>query len=185
MLSHKNGYLFKTIDMDLAASSISTYKTEIRNWILRTFNEEAKILDVGAGSGTYYELLHDKFKLIDAVEIYYPNIIDYELLKKYRSVAYANIVDLKYPNYDLIIFGDVLEHLKVEEAQKVLTYAANKCVNMIVAVPYKWSQEGNENEYERHIQDDLTHELVLERYPMLQVLYHDMIYGYYTKRICK
>jgi 2-polyprenyl-3-methyl-5-hydroxy-6-metoxy-1,4-benzoquinol methylase len=167
--------------MDGAAFSYGTYKQEVKNWICDNFEPGASILDVGAGSGTYGNLLKDKYHNIDGVEIYYPNIIDYKLLDLYRAVYCRNIVGLEYPSYDLIIFGDVIEHLSVEDAQKVLDYARNKCRNMIVAVPYRYHQEGNENEHERHIQDDLTKENVLERYPFLKPLYTNFSYGYYIK----
>ena len=168
--------------MDKAAFSYKRYKDEVRDWVRENFKPDAFILDVGAGSGTYQILLGDIFHNIDAVEIYKPNIRDYGLLEKYRSVSYRNIVGLEYQPYDLIIFGDVIEHLSVEDAQKVLEYARTRCKNMIVAVPYSYKQFGNENEHECHVQYDLTHEVVLERYPMLQLLKGDDVYGYYIKK---
>ena len=174
--------MLKYLIMDNAAASYWIYKEEVKKWIYEHFNENANILDVGPGRGTYWELLHGKYKNIDAVEIYRPNIIDYKLLDKYRFVANRNIVDMEYGKYDLAIFGDVLEHLTVEDAQKVLAYAVNKCKEVIVAVPYRYKQQGNENKYEEHIQNDLTHEIVLQRYPILKVLYKNDSYGYYIKR---
>ncbi len=168
--------------MDTKAASIGTFKQDVKKWIYDNFDKDSTILDVGAGRGTYYDLLEGKYKKMDAVEIYQPNITDYELLKKYRSVSCRNIVDFEYDHYDLIIFGDVIEHLTVEDAQKVLKYAEGRCKNMLVAVPYKWVQDGNENVYEKHIQDDLTHELVLERYPLLILLRGDKRYGYYVRK---
>lgn len=168
--------------MDGAAASYPIFKQEVKNWIYNNFHDNnTTILDVGAGSGTYFNLLENRYKNIDAVEIYHPNIIDYNLLEKYRFVSYRNIVDLEYDDYDLIIFGDVIEHLTVDDAKKVLEYASDRCKDMIVAVPYNYHQDGNENEHEKHIQDDLTHENFMERYPGLKVLYKNAYYGYYVK----
>lgn len=167
--------------MDKAAASYLYNKDKVREWIYENFKENSSILDVGAGQGTYKNLLGDKYKNIDAVEIYFPNIIDYKLLELYRCVYNRNVIGLEYPNYNLIIFGDVIEHMTVEDAKNVLEYASGKCDDMIVAVPYTYKQHGNENKWEEHIQDDLTQENVLERYPMLKPLYIDRVYGYYTK----
>lgn len=164
------------------AYSYSYYKQEVRNYLINMFDSKSKVLDVGAGEGTYYELLKDHFKLIDAVEVFKPNIIKYNLKRKYHKVYNINIKDFKYEYYDLIIFGDIIEHLEVEEAQKVLEYAYNHCKDMIVAVPYELEQGIEDNNiYEIHKQADLTHEIVLERYPYLKLLYKNDIYGYYRK----
>lgn len=168
--------------MDKAAFSYQTFKEDIKNWVIKNFKPDSTILDVGAGSGTYSKLLGKFFPNIDAVEIYRPNITDYNLFSLYRFVSNRSIVGLEYPFYDLIIFGDVIEHLSVEDAQKVLEYASERCHNLIVAVPYSYKQDGNENEHEHHIQSDLTQENVLERYPMLKPLFIDKRYGYYIKK---
>lgn len=168
--------------MDNGATSYGYFKYEIREWIINNFDKNIKILDVGPGCGTYYNLLNDKFKNIDAVEIHEPNITDYKLKEKYKNVFNCNIVDFEYEHYDLIIFGDVLEHLTIEEAQKVLNYAFERCDELIVAVPYCYKQGPHpENKYEEHIQDDLTKENIKQRYPMLKLLYGNNSYGYYIK----
>lgn len=164
------------------ATSYEFYKDGIKEYLKGKFCENATILDVGAGCGTYYNLLHDYYKNIDAVEIFKPNIDNYELEKKYREIYNTNIKDFKYCDYDIIIFGDIIEHLTVKDAQKVLKYAYNHCVEMIVAVPYMCEQgEFAGNKYEIHKQDDLTQENMLERYPMLKLLYANDLYGYYVK----
>ena len=164
------------------ARSYSTFKSEIREWICENFERDASILDVGAGSGTYYNLLGDEFRNIDAVEVYAPNIKNYDLRNKYQNVYNENIVGFEYNYYDLIIFGDILEHLTIEDAQKVLNYACDRCKDLIVAVPYLLPQEANENAYEKHIQDDLTPEIMEERYPCLKPLFQNSAYGYYIKK---
>lgn len=164
------------------ATSYPFFKEEVKEYLKSKFTENARVLDVGAGCGTYYNLLSDYFKEIDGVEVFKPNIENYELEKKYREVYNINIKDFKHSDYDVIIFGDVIEHLTVKEAQKVLKYAYNHCREMIVAVPYMCVQdEYGGNVYEIHKQDDLTEENMLERYPMLKLLYADDLYGYYVK----
>ena len=148
------------------AYSYGFYKEEVAQYLKDNFSDMSKVLDVGAGCGTYYNYLHDYFKHMDAVEVFKPNIDNYELEKYYDNVFNVNILDFKYDYYayDIIIFGDVLEHLTVEDAQNVLNYALE------------------DNVYEVHKQPDLTPENVLERYPNLQLLYGNELYGYYIKK---
>ena len=164
------------------ATSYPFFKDEVKEYLKGKFTENARILDVGAGCGTYYNLLSDYFKEIDGVEVFKPNIDNYELEKKYNHIYNTNIINFKHPYYDIIIFGDIIEHLDIKEAQEVIKYAYNMCDEMIVAVPYMCVQgEYGGNVYEIHKQDDLTKENMLGRYPMLKLLYADDLYGYYVK----
>jgi hypothetical protein len=117
-----------------------------------------------------------------AVEIYKPFA---DKLNGYRQVYNADINGFKYEPYDLIIFGDVLEHLTVENAQKALDYAWPRCRDLVVAVPFLYPQGPvGGNEHEAHIQDDLTPSLMKVRYPKLEVLYDTwQMYCYYHKGV--
>ena len=164
------------------AKSYEFYKNEVASYLKGIFTKNARVLDVGAGEGTYYNYLGDYFKEMDAVEVFKPNIDNYKLEMKYNKVYNVDIKDFKYDFYDIIIFGDIIEHLEVEEAFKVLMYAYERCKELIVAVPYMYEQGIEEdNVYEIHKQPDLTPENVLERYPMLKLLYKNDVYGYYIK----
>lgn len=166
------------------ATSYKFYKKSIKKYLIDKFPEDAKILDVGAGCGTYYNLLKGFFfqKNFYAVEVFEPNIDKYDLKSKYEYVFNTDIKDFEYDFFDIIIFGDVIEHLTVEEAQQVLKYAYDRCKEMIVAVPYEMEQGiAEDNVYEIHKQPDLTPENMLERYPMLKLLHKNSKYGYYVK----
>lgn len=164
------------------AFSYNYYKEEIKDYLVSKFKGNAKVLDVGAGCGTYWYLLHDYYKTIDAVEVFKPNIENYKLKDKYHKIYNIDIKNLKYDNYDIIIFGDVIEHLEINEAQEVLKYAYNHCKEMIVAVPYELEQdEVGGNTYEIHKQADLTDKIMKQRYPYLKLLYKNDLYGYYAK----
>ena len=149
--------------------SLDIGKDLVCEWIRDNFPEEISILDVGACDGKWKNLLPE-YKNMDAVEAWEPNCITIEPL--YRKVVHKDIVDFHYDAYDLIIFGDVIEHLEVPAAQRVLRYAATRCVDMIVAVPYQYPQDAiYGNPWEIHKQPDLTAEIFAERYPDLEVLY--------------
>lgn len=164
------------------ATSYAIFKKEITDYLKSNFNRDVKILDVGAGEGTYLPFLQDYFTNIEAVEVFKPNIENFNLIERYNKVYNINILDFKYKFYDIIIFGDIIEHLEIREAQRVLQYAFNRCKEMIVAVPYLSPQGIEEdNIYEIHKQDDLTDRIMKDRYPYLKNVFKNEKYGYYIK----
>lgn len=166
------------------ATSYATYKREITDYLKSNFDKNARILDVGAGEGTYLPFLQDYFTNIEAVEVFKPNIDNFDLEHRYKKVYNIDILDFEYTYYDIIIFGDIIEHLTVEEAQAVLKYAFDRCKEMIVAVPYLSPQGVEEdNIYEIHKQDDLTDEIMKQRYPYLKNVFKNDKYGYYIKEV--
>lgn len=162
-------------------ASLDIGKRESVEWIARNFSKGSTCLDVGACDGKWGKLLND-FLIIDGIEIYKDNIGKHKLNDIYRKVFLGDIRNFTFNHYDLIIFGDVLEHMSVEDAQKVLDYAWDRCRNLLVAVPYQWVNRSHYgNPWEVHIQDDLTPENTLERYPRLKPLFIYERYGYYIK----
>jgi len=92
------------------AGSIDRFDDIVVKWIKKNFSKNTKVLDVGAGSGKYYDYLNTYFtEKFDALEIYNPNIIIHELEKKYNKVYNMNILDFKdWNDYDFYIFGDII-----------------------------------------------------------------------------
>lgn len=161
--------------------SLDLGKDIVCEWIRSNFKSDASILDVGACDGKWKQLLTE-YENMDAVEAWEPNCFLCEPL--YRKTFHKDIAEFDYGKYDLIIFGDVIEHMNVPTAQRVLQYAAERCKDFIVAVPYLWPQDSlYGNPWERHQQADLTAEVVAERYPELEVL-HDTgrNYCFYHKK---
>ena len=148
-------------------SSYDYGKPEVCAWIRRHFPPDAAILDVGACDGKWRRLLPE-YPNMDAVEAFEPNLAR---LQGYRSVFHSDICDFSYDWYDVIIFGDIVEHLSVDAAKSELEYARDRCRDMIVAVPFRYEQGAlYGNPYEVHVQDDLTPEIFAERYPGFEVL---------------
>ena len=161
--------------------SYGYFKKEYAEHLFENFSIDIDILDVGAGCGTYGDLLKQDFKNIDAIEIYEPYRKQFELDKLYRSVYIGDVKELNLFLYNYIIMGDVLEHMSVEDAQELLQKIYDNHIYCMVAVPYKMPQgDVGGNKHERHLQDDITHELFIERYPMMQLLFMNEHYGYYV-----
>ena len=92
-------------------------KEFISGWIRGRHKDGSTCLDVGAGDGKWFNLI-GSFMTMDAVEIFQPNIDWNHLKEKYRQVWCTDIDGFQYDWYDVIIFGDVIEHMDVEKAQR-------------------------------------------------------------------
>lgn len=157
-------------------------KTEAIEWIKSHFKQGDTCLDVGACDGKWAKLL-DGYLDIEACEIFLMNIRKNELETLYKKVYCCDIKNLEYKYYDLIIFGDVIEHMTVEDAQKSIKYAWDRCKDMIVVVPYLYYQdEMYGNKYEKHLQPELTPKLFDKRYPGFEVFWENGEYAYYHKK---
>ena len=167
-------------------TSYPLYKDSVRNWFLQNVSLDTSILDIGAGCGTYSDLLRGYGYKMHAVEIWEPYIKQYDLNNKYSCVYEENILKMPFDlldTYDFFILGDVLEHLSVEDAQWLMNFLKIKGKQYLVAVPYVMEQgEYEGNIHETHLQPDLTPENMLERYPDLELLYGNNFYGYYTNK---
>lgn len=171
------------MDDRLMAQMLMRYRDENLDWAglkVRTiveneFTPSASILDVGAGKGKY-RLLLPEYSWVDAVEIWEPYVTGFQLREMYRSVYERDIHEVAEEffharvKYDLVIMGDVLEHLDVGAARRVITWLKPVASEIIIVVPYEYAQgEEHGNPYQEHKQPDLTVENMHERYPDLRL----------------
>lgn len=141
---------------------------EPRSWVIDKIKsiDPYTILDIGAGEGTWADLLNHLNKQIDAIEVFKPYIEKYGLRKKYDSVFNVNVLDWDDFNYDLVILGDVLEHMTKDEAITLMERVASSAKYAIITIPIIHFPQGIEenNPFERHIKDDWTHQEVLDTF---------------------
>lgn len=151
-------------DMENNGHGVSAFENEklIRDLALGV--RPKKILDVGAGSGYYGRILANQRIKMDAVEIW-PASVEY--LKQsgwYNWVAEMDIRDYKYDDgiYDIVIFGDVLEHLSLEDAVAVFEYAQTHSALVVISIPNSnYPQESlYGNDHERHLIEDPVTDLI-------------------------
>ena len=154
-----------------------------------------RVLDLGCGYGIYGRMIdRECYKVgVDAVD-YRKR---FNLIEVYDKVYVHDIRDIHFlrrlGSFDLTIAGDVLEHMTADDARKVLNTIERMSKAIIVAFPYTWEQKNwHHNRWEDHVQDDLTPELVAQRYPELKLhsIYNSdeepwngaPFYGYYLWR---
>ena len=150
--------------------------------VLARWPSGAQVLDIGPGAGAMRNLLPANY-VMDCVEIFEPYVARFNLRERYRTVHVADARTWNLPQrYDVVIMGDVLEHLSVEDAAMLLTRLSYWCSHIIVSVPWNYPQGPAEgNDAETHLQPDLTPEVMASRYPQLAHLFTGGILGVYEQ----
>lgn len=135
-----------------------TSSTEGKEWLVPRILAElpGSVLDVGAGAGTYSKLLHaaPAGTKVTALEIYRPYVAEFGLHDIYDRVIVADVRRRKLAGYDVIILGDIIEHMSEEDAAKVWVKArkaARKAVFASIPLGVHPQDAVNGNEHECHV----------------------------------
>ena len=144
--------------------SIRENNTDLRQFVID--NQIRTVLDVGPGRGTYAHVLDGLGLSMDAVEIWRPYIRRYDLTRIYRRVLHKDIREHNVFAYDLVLFGDVLEHMPHLDSTMVWDTAKRQARFVMMSVPIiHYPQEASHgNPYEKHVQEHLTPETVRAHY---------------------
>ena len=128
---------------------------------------EFKILDIGCGFGKWGFLIRDTFDVmtfqtftkndwnidITAIEPFTNCItpIQEQIYNRIIKKDFFNCID-DLGQFDLVIFGDVIEHFEKDEGHKVLKKILEHTDNVIVSTPNGFMPQGawGENELEIH-----------------------------------
>lgn len=137
------------------------------NMVTKVIKPES-ILDVGVGSGTYANLLRPHYDgRIDGIEVWKPYVKTFQLDDKYDELFLGDVRHMHFLDYGLVIFGDVLEHMTLDDAKRVWwEYAGEWAGWGMISVPIVHYPQGAEfgNPYEEHVQDHLTVEDIVEHF---------------------
>lgn len=141
-------------------------KVETYNWILANKDSINTILDIGVGSGTYFNLL-SPIKQFNwtGVEAWNEYIVKFNIKEKYNTIHNVDIREFNWDTvYDLIIAGDVLEHMSKQDAIKLVDTALTHTKTLIISIPivHMPQEEINNNPFEVHVKDDWSHTEVME-----------------------
>lgn len=154
---------------------MGTSHPESREWSVQKILsiDPENILDVGAGSGTYFNALRSAGydRGIEAVEVWQPYIDEFDLDGKYDVVHAVDIRSKSFlaaseGDYDVVIFGDILEHMSKDDALELWSELPKITRYALIAIPIIHYHQGeiNGNPYEVHVKDDWSHQEVLESF---------------------
>ena len=105
------------------------------------------LLDIGAGAGKYGELaknINPSIKSV-AIEIEKDYIKKFALSSIYDEVWNISVTDLINPKYydsifDLVMIGDVIEHLKKSDGIDLVSFLIYRCCWIIIEFPHCYIQ---------------------------------------------
>ena len=162
---------------------MGTSHPETKPFIIAMLQDKGvrSILDVGAGSGTYADALRDAGwqGTIDAIEVWQPYIDEFDLASKYDNVYDIDARDHHSFDYDLVIFGDVLEHMPEADAVALWGCVSRQARAAVIAIPIiHYHQPAiNGNPYEEHVTEDWTPEKVVGAFPGIGAMFIGEITG--------
>ena len=133
------------------STSSNLGKDIIKDWFLKQTDIKS-IVDVGAGKGTYRNLLGQGYYWI-AIEVWRNNVDKYELWKLYNKVYVDDIRSVNLPDADCIILGDVIEHMEKESGLDVLKKCISEYNHVVLSIPTGEYPQGEieGNPYEKHL----------------------------------
>jgi len=171
---------YSSNDYNIGSMSEPYFDSEILEYLKDNFSKDTKILDVGAGDGKWGYILNYHFHDIEAVEIYEDYVKTHNLNEVYQKVYVNSVLDMDFEKnkYHVLILGDVFEHISHKDCVKFLSQIQNLIEEIIIVIPYKYTQEAESDYIEgkegniwgKHLQPDLTPETMAIRYPMLQLM---------------
>jgi hypothetical protein len=126
------------------------------------------VVDVGPGVGTYAKLLAgpDVSRIV-GIEVWEPYVRTYRLHEYYDEIILGDIRQVPIPATDVVILGDVAEHMTAGEAQEVwrrCAAAARRAVYLSIPIVHYPQHPIEDNPYEVHVEEDWSHEKVLARF---------------------
>ena len=138
-------------------TSAKTFDTDMRELLRKYINQGmTRFLDVGAGSGKYGKMLKeiDPSVYVAAVEPQHEYQFMFKLHDYYEDLIIESIENLIYnaPTlcFDVVIFGDVLEHLPKAIGYSIIEHFIYRTSYIVIVVPQRLIQLDNEFYAECH-----------------------------------
>jgi len=126
------------------------------------------VLDIGPGVGTYAKLLAGpSVHRIVGVEVWQPYVETYRLHELYDDIVLGDVRGVDLPAADVVILGDVAEHMSGDEARDLWARcadAAMRAVYLSIPIVHYPQHEIEGNPYEVHVEKNWDHDRVLARF---------------------
>ena len=123
------------------------------------------VLDIGPGVGTYAKLLAGlPIAEMIGLEVWEPYVTTYRLADHYDRLVIGDVRTTPLPSADVVILGDVVEHMTRAEGLAVwarAAVAASRAVYLSIPVVHYPQDQIEGNPYEVHVEEDWTHDEVL------------------------
>lgn len=161
----------------------------MRGWV--DAQHPHSLLDIGAGCGTYAQWWRYRAPrpYLIGVEIWRPYLREFRLDELYDHVIVRDIREMplpEWPRTDVVILGDVLEHMTAPDAIRVWNLAcasARKAVYLSIPIVHSPQGAVHDNPYEEHVDDHWTHERVMDSFPLISWYWKGTIVGRYEAKI--
>lgn len=144
-------------------------------------------LDIGAGAGSWLEAVKPWFLESKwmAIEAWKPYVERFCLPDRYAAVFEGDARKMSFPSVDVVIMGDVLEHMIKEEAVKVWDKACDSAWQLVIlSIPVIHYPQGHvhENPWQEHVKDDWSHEEVMDTFKDITRFQLNSVVGTYVAR---
>lgn len=126
------------------------------------------VVDIGPGVGTYAKLLKDlPIDTIVGIEAWAPYVTTYRLHDHYDEIVVGDARTVALPPTDVVILGDVIEHMTRDQALELWARAcdaATRAVYLSIPIVHYPQHEIEGNPFELHVEEDWSHEQVLDAF---------------------
>jgi hypothetical protein len=165
---------------------------EGKSWIHSRVSEltgdgPVSLLDIGPGVGTYAKLLADlDISRRTGIEIWEPYVQTYRLRDYYDEIIVGDVRTTPLPAADVVILGDVVEHMTRDEAVQVwraCAAAARRSVLLSIPVVHYPQHDLEGNPYEVHVEEDWDHPQVLATFEGITAHWVGTEVGVYERRL--
>jgi predicted TPR repeat methyltransferase len=124
--------------------------------LVNSIPPQSVVLDIGAGEGKWGLLLRGRARYVDAIEVWPDNALKCLKSGIYRQVFETDVRDFEWKKdeYDVVVLGDVLEHLPHHDAIKLLDTIRANVKQICLAIPINvCHQDGSfwGNPFETHL----------------------------------
>jgi hypothetical protein len=133
--------------------------------------EAIRFLDIGCGAGLWLDVIKPSFpnSIWTGIEVWEPYVERFRLRERYDEIIVDDARDVHFPLTDVVIWGDVLEHMSEDDAVTNYERSLFRTYELVIgSVPIIHYPQGAEegNPYEVHVQEHITKDKLHDLFDM-------------------